>query len=298
MASQRDWVSPPTFRPLPFRLRDAIDVEQFTGHQKLGVQYQPDDCSFPLETTTECLTGVGVSKTPTGGANWRGADPFAVYTWIDCGLVSLGRGLDAEAELKQRTLRAHQNNAQTVAERIFWTGGDFGTYQHLASDTPVTEGVGGSVINLQTSASTVTGTYDIVKAISLLEGQMAACYGGVPIIHVPRSVTAFLSDHHLVTKSGQVLKTDNGSIVVPAPGYPGTGPDGSEPDADTAWIYATGSVKMLQSEPVFMARDAAETLRRSNNATYLILEQWFMFLWDCCHFAVQVDLPNTTTIDA
>lgn len=293
MVSQRDWASPPTFRPLPFRLRDAIDVEQFSGHQKLGVQYQPDDCSFPLETTTQCLTGVGTLKVPTGGSNWRGADPFAVYTWIDCDLVGMG-----VEELRQRTLRAHQNNVQTVVEQVFWTGGDYSTYQHLASDTPVTETIGGSVINLQTSASSVTGTYDITKAISLLEGQMAGCYGGVPLIHVPRSVTAFLSQQHLVTKANNVLKTDNGSIVIPAPGYPGTGPDGAEPDANTAWIYATGNMKMLQSEPVFIARNAAELLRRSNNSTYLILEQWFMFLWDCCHFAVQVDLPNTTTIDA
>lgn len=290
MVSQRDWASPPTFRPLPFRLRDAIDVEQFTGHQKLGVMYQPDDCSVPLETTTQCLTGVGSTKLPTGGANWRGADPFAVLTWIDCDLVGVG-----EEELKQRTLRAHQNNVQTVVEQVFWTGGDFGTHQYLATETPVTEVSGGSSINLQTGATSVTGTYDITKAISILEGQMASCYGGVPLIHVPRSVTAFLSKDHLATKSGQVLKTDNGSIVIPGPGYPGTGPAGQAATVDSVWIYATGNVKMLQSEPIFRARDAAELLNRSINSTVLILEQWFMLFWDCCHFAVQVDLPNTAT---
>lgn len=290
MVSQRDWASPPTFRPLPFRLRDAIDVEQFTGHQKLGVMYQPDDCSVPLETTTQCLTGVGSTKLPTGGANWRGADPFAVLTWIDCDLVGVG-----EEELKQRTLRAHQNNVQTVVEQVFWTGGDFGTHQYLATETPVTEVSGGSSINLQTGATSVTGTYDITKAISILEGQMASCYGGVPLIHVPRSVTAFLSKDHLATKSGQVLKTDNGSIVIPGPGYPGTGPAGQAATVDSVWIYATGNVKMLQSEPIFRARDAAELLNRSINSTVLILEQWFMLFWDCCHFAVQVDIPNTAT---
>ena len=289
MASQRDWATPPEFRPLPFRLRDAITVEQFTGHQKLGVMYQPDDCSFPLQTSTQCLTGLGAAKESTGGANWRGADPFAVYTWIDCGLVGVG-----EDELRARTLRAHQNNVQTVVEEVFWTGGDFGTHQFLATETPVTEASGGSVVNLQTSAETITGTYDIVKAISVLEGAMAGCYGGVPLIHVPRSVTPFLSDHHLVTKAGQVLKTDNGSIVVPGPGYSGTGPAGQAATADTVWIYATGNVKMLQSATQFMARDAAELLLRSTNSTVLILEQWFMLFWDCCHFAVQVDLPNSS----
>lgn len=297
MVSQRDWATPPVFRSLPFRLRDAADgPHPFTGHQKLGVRFQPDDCAFPLETSTACLTGVGAAKVPTAGANWRAADPFVVYTWVDCGLVGLGDGEDAVTELKNRTTRAHENNAQTVVENVFWTGGDFSTSQYLAADAAITETVGGSVISLQTAATVpVTGAVDIVKAISILEGAMADCYGGTPMIHVPRSVTPYLSDHHLVTKANTLLKTDNGSIVVPAPGYPGTSPAGVAPAADTAWIYATGSVKMWQSEPFFNSRGAAEFLRRSNNDTYLILEQWFMFGWDCCHFAVLVDLPNIAT---
>lgn len=295
MVSQRDWSPPPVFRPLPYRLRDAVDgPEQFTGHQKLGVQYQPDDCSFPLETSTACLTGLGAAKETTAGANWRAAEPFVVYTWVDCGLVGLGSGEDALEELRQRTSRAHANNAQTVVENVFWTGGDFDTSQFLATETPITEVVGGSTISLQTGASTVvSGSHSITKAISLLEGAMAECYGGVPLIHVPRSVTAFLSRDHLATKANNVLKTDNGSIVVPGPGYPGTGPAGQAATDDLVWIYATGSVKMWQSAPQFIARDAAEVLLKNINSTVLILEQWFMLGWDCCHFAIQVDLSDS-----
>lgn len=299
MVSQRDFAQPPVFRPLPFRLRDAVDgPHPFTGHQKLGVYFQPDDCAFPLETSAECLTGIGATKTPTGGANWRAADSFVVYTWIDCDLVGMGQGQDAVNALRQRTQRAHENNVQTVVERVFWTGGDFATSQYLAADTPITEVVGGSTVTLQTGATTVvTGTYDITKAISLLEGAMADCYGGVPLIHVPREVTPFLVANHLIKESNTVLKTvGNNSIVVPGPGYPGTGPDGAEPDPGTTWIYATGSVKMWASEPVFTAGTAAELLDRETNSTVLILEQRFMFGWDCCHFAIQVDLPNTSTI--
>jgi hypothetical protein len=147
---------------------------------------------------------------------------------------------------------------------------------------------------LQTGASIVaTGAHSVVSAISKLEAAMAGCYGGTPLIHVPRSVTAYLSDHHLVTKSGQVLKTDNGSIVVPAPGYTGSSPAGVAPAANTTWIYATGSVKMWRSDVQFMARNAAELLRRDTNETFLIAEQWFMLGWDCCHFAILVDLPTT-----
>jgi hypothetical protein len=260
---------------------------------KKGVVFQPDDCTVPLETTTQCVTGVGATKTPTGSANFRGSDPFALYTWIDCTLV--GTGME---ELRERTRRAHENNVQTVVEEVFWTGGQFSTSPHLAYEgTPITEVSGGSTVSLQTQADAPwSGTFDITKAISLLEGAMAECYGGTPLIHVPREVTAFLAQQHQVTAKGPRLVTTNGSIVVPGLGYPGTAPNGDEPDENTAWIYATGSVKMWQSGILFLDQPPQTILRRDTNATYLIAEQWFMFGWDCCHFAIQVDLPNTTTI--
>ena len=67
------------------------------------------------------------------------------------------------------------------------------------------------------------------------------------------------------------------------------------PATNTAWIYATGTVKMWRSEVEFIARDAGELLRRNTNETFLIAEQWFMLGWDCCHFAILVDLPITVT---
>lgn len=292
MVSQRDWMTPPVFNPLPYRLADAVDgPHPFRGHQKLGVQFTPDSCSVPLQTSTACLTGIGAEKQTTGSIDTRGADSFVVYTWIDCGLVSVG-----EDELRRRTLAAHTSNAQTVVERVFWTGGDFSTSQHLAEDTAVSETVGGSTVNLQTAATViVTGAVDVVEGISRLEQAMAGCYGGTPLIHVPRGVTAHLSANHLVRAKGQRLVTDNGSIVVPAPGYPGTSPAGATPTAGTTWIYATGNVKMLQSDVFFTSRDAREFLGRSINDTYLIAEQWFTLAWDCCHFAIPISLGGVVT---
>lgn len=253
--------------------------------------YTPDDCSLPLETTTDCVSGIGAAKEATGSIETRGADSFAVYTWLDCGLVSVG-----EDELKTRTLAAHENNAQTVVERVFWTGGTFNTVQHLAEDTAITETVGGSTVNLQTAATVlVTGAVDVVEAIGRLEQAMAECYGGTPLIHVPRGVTSHLAAHHQVTARGPRLLTANGSVVVPAPGYPGTSPAGVTPTAGTTWLYATGSVKMLQSKVQFTARDARELLGREINNTVLIAEQWFSLMWDCCHFAIPVSLGGVVT---
>lgn len=291
MPSLRDWAEPPVFTPLQYRLADAADgPHPFAGHQALGVMFTPDPCSLPLETTTACVSGIGAAKQATGSIPVRATDSFAVYTWLDCSLVGTG-----EAELRRRTEAAHRNNAQFVVERTFWTGGTFATSPHLAEDTPITEVVGGSTVNLQTAATAITGTVDIVEGISRLEQAMADCYGGTPFIHVPRGVTAHLATQNLVTAKGPRLVTTNGSIVVPAPGYPGTSPAGAAPPAGTTWIYATGSVKMWQSDLMWQAHDARELLRRDVNDSVLIVEQRFMFAWDCCHFAIPVSLGGVIT---
>lgn len=292
MVSLRDWASPPTFTPLPYRLVDAVDgPHPFAGHQALGVNFTPDPCSLPLETTTSCVSGTGATKLPSGSIPNRGANTFAVYTWLDCSLVGMG-----EDRLKEMTEAAHRNNVQYAVERVFWTGGAFDTVQHLAEDTAVTETTGGSVINLQTAASViVTGAVDVVEGISRLEQAMADCYGGTPLIHVPRGVTAHLAANHQVDAKGPRLLTRNGSIVVPAPGYPGTSPAGVVPAAGTTWLYATGSVKMWQSEIMWQSRGAREFLNRTINDTVLILEQRFALAWDCCHFAIPVSLGGVIT---
>lgn len=257
--------------------------------------FTPDPCSLPLETTTACVSGTGATKLATGSLPNRGADSFAVYTWIDCSLIGTGA-----AELRSRIEAAHRNNAKTLVERIFWTGGDFSTAQHLAEDTAVTETVGGSIVNLQTAATVlVTGAVDVVEAIGRLEDAMATCYGGTPMIHVPRCVTAHLAANHQLDDNddddGKVLHTRNGSIVVPGPGYPGTSPAGATPAAGTKWIYATGRVKMWESDLMWNSQDVRQFLGRDDNDTVLIVEQRFTFAWDCCHFAIPISLGGIIT---
>ena len=292
MVSQRDWTTPPKFEPLQYRLLDAVDgPHPFPGHTKLGTMYTPDTCSMPLETSTACLTGTGAAKSTTGSIPNRGTDPFAIYTWLDCPLV----GTDV-TELEDRVRQGHANNAPTVVERVFWTGGAFNTSQHLAEDTPIVETVGGSTVTIQTAATIITGTYDVVEAIGLLEEAMAGCYGGTPMIHVPRRATPHLITNHLLKTKGNKLYTDgNNSCVIPAPGYSRTGPDGTTPAAGLAWFYATGSIKAWRTDVQIFARSPREYVGRGTNDTTLIAEQRFMFGWDCCHFAILVNLGGVIT---
>jgi hypothetical protein len=293
VVSSRDWTTPPKFEPLQYRLLDAVDGPYpFPGHTKQGAFYTPDTCSFPLETSTLCITGsTGITKTASGSIPNRATDNFAVVTWLDCSLIG-----STDAELRARLLQGHQNNAQTVVERIFWTGGALPTSQHLAATTPITEVVGGSTTVLQTAATTITGTYDVVEAIGLLEEAMAGCYGGTPYIHVPRRATPHLVTNHLIKEKGSRLYTvGNNSVIVPAPGYPRSGPDGTLPSAGQAWFFATGSVKAWRSEVMFNSRIPAEYVGRGTNDVTLMAEQRFMFGWDCCHFAILVSLGGVIT---
>lgn len=258
---------------------------------KLGLMYQPDSCVFPIETTTACLTGTGTTKTALAGANWRGTDPFAVYTWLDCGLVSVGA-----AELEARTLAAHRNNVDKVVETTFWRGSLLNpNVQHLAEDTAITETVGGSEVVIQTAATVVSGLYDVVEAIGLLEYTANNSYSGRLMLHMPEILVAHLAANHLLVQVGKSLFTHAGSVVVGAPGYLRTAPDGSTPGSNNAWIYATGQVKWWESRVDFITRDTREFLGRNINTTTLIAEQWFALGWDCAHFAIQVSTGGVIT---
>jgi hypothetical protein len=292
VVSQRDWTTPPKFEPLQYRLLDAVDGPYpFPAHTKLGTMYTADTCTFPLETSTVCASGVGAVKTTTGSIPSRATDPFAIYTWLDCPLIG-----SSPDELMDRVRQGHANNAPTIVERIFWTGGALPTSQHLAEDVAITEVVGGSTVTLQTAAIQITGTFDVVEAIGLLEEAMAGCYGGTPLIHVPRRATAHLVANHLIKEKGSRLYTvGNNSIVVPAPGYARTGPDGSTPAAGLAWFYATGSVRAWRTDVQIFAGQPSQYVVRATNDTTLIAEQRFMLGWDCCHFAILVNLGGVIT---
>jgi len=287
-SNQRDWAVAPAFTPLPYNLLDVAERADFTGHQKLGVMYQVNSCAVPLEYDADCVTGTGAAKTPTADVLWRGADPFVVYSWLPCTFVG-----EAPDKLKADTLAAHQDNVARRVDDIFWTGGDFNTYQHLSSDTQVVVTSGGNDLLLQTAATIVTGTGNVLDlSIGLLEQAMADCYGGVPFLHIPRKLIALLANLHLLEERNGRLYTIGGSLVVAYSG-PNTGPDGTEAPAGFAWVYATSPVKVWSGEIRWTASDPAEILDRDTNGTVLVAEQRFVIGWGCCHFASLVSLDTT-----
>lgn len=300
MVSMRQLATPPGFTPAGYGLLSvaefALDAD-IDGHWRNGVEYQPAFCGDALTTVAECVTG-GVAKPAAAqGVTSRGADPFAVYAWLDCSPV----GYTPE-QWRQRTIDALLNNEARVVERVFATGtvtGGGPVYPHLASDTAVDDGTGlGPPISLQTAASViVTGAVDVVEAVGALEGALGGCYGGTPVLHVPRSALAHLAAEHQVMRDGPRLRTIGGSLVAAGAGYPGTAPDGSQPADGVVWFYATGAVKVWRGQVETTGANPADYIGRAKNDTVLVAERVYVIGWDCCHYAIPVRLGGAATGD-
>jgi hypothetical protein len=93
----------------------------------------------------------------------------------------------------------------------------------------------------------------------------------------------------MVWRDGPRLRTINGSYVVSGGGFPNTGPDGTAAPAGTAWLYFTGQPFIYRSRDVrtFMRE---ESFDRSTNLLKVIAERTYLVGWDCCHYAVLINV--------
>jgi hypothetical protein len=290
----RKYIEAPVATPLPYGLISVVDViPDSDPHWRLGTKYQPDACERALSTRQNCPLDA-LQDTPTkspsvSGIETIGNDTFTLYTRIDCSPVG------AWDEYQRRTEEALDFGAGRTIERVFESGvidapGVDTYYPHLASNTDVFDTEYQTDVLIQTAATVAaTGTFSVVEAIGLLEGAMGECYGGTPVIHTPRVALAQLDRYGLVYRRDDMLVTLGGSRVVSAPGYRGLAPDGTDPAYPIVWFYATGAIHMRVSETKFTS-SREEGLRRDINSMVLIAERTYSLGWDCCHFAVQVDL--------
>jgi hypothetical protein len=260
-------------------------------HWQGGVDYIPDSCAEAGTTLDGCPSGDTVTKAPTvTGIGDMGAQPFTVFSWIRCSPVGF-----SQAEVEARARNGLTRGEARAVERIFWTGttsiGAQDVLPHLAENTAVTE----AGIQLQTAATIITGTtVDVVEGMGMLEGELALCYGGEGVIHVPRSLLAALAGQGLVRQDGMRLRTMGGMNVAAYSSNNRQGPDGTNPAGGTTWIYGTGAVDMRRSDIEFTG-SYAQSIDRSENSLVLVAERTYVIGWDCCHLAVRVSLGGEVT---
>jgi hypothetical protein len=282
---------PTTFTSLPYGLWDSVQTPGADGaHWQQGVTWE-DRCPTGDTTYDECLSVTGTGsppepppKTANVVQESRGALPFTVVARFDCSPIGLG---DAQTVAQDALARVEQ----LQVERAFWTGvagGQAVVYPHLAADA---ETLDGDIVLQPVATPVVTGA-DIVTALGLLEQELAECYAGKGLIHVPRSVLPTLDAWNLTEVVDGRLVTTAGNVVVAGGGYPGTGPDGAAPADGTTWIYATGAAWGYRSNVFFS--QVRDSLNRSSNTLQMLAERNYLFGFECCLLAAHIVLGVPT----
>lgn len=299
MAGARAYVSPPLFTPSPFGLLTTIPPQDDGGdeHWQSGIVYQPV-CAQPSAYYEECIaiTGSGGAPPPpaalstfTSGVSVapRAATSFEVVMPYTCSVISEAVGPVEQAFAAWESWQV---------ERSFWTGlaaGQTIAFPHLAANAVVTDasgvGAGGANIQIQTAATVITGSggasgQNIAETLGLIEAQLANCYSGVGVIHVPVAVLDTMAANNLVVFRGQAAAyTPNGNRIIAGNGYPGTSPAGAVPAAGTSWIYATGNLMRYEGDIAELNDEQA--FDKAHNTYYRQKRRKHLVAWDCCHVA-------------
>lgn len=282
---------PAVFTALPHGLWDTIQTPgPDSVHWQQGVTWI-ERCPTGDTTYDECLsvTGTGAppeppAKTANVSQEYRGATPFTVIAEFQCTPIGLG---EAQSVAQDALARVEQQQL----ENAFWSGqaaDQAVVFPHLAADAEVADGE----VVLQSTASPVVTGADVAAALGALEQELADCYKGQGLIHVPRSALPTLAAWNLVREADGKLLTPNGNVIVAGGGYPGTGPDGTAPADGTTWIYATGAAWGYRSSVYFT--QVRDSLDRASNTLRMQAERTYLIGFECCLLAAHIVLGVPT----
>lgn len=256
-------------QPLPFGLFSVLTPRaEGDARWENGIEWETLTCD-PVSgragagcAPTEENPTVGLPKNLDRNHGTTGeAAAFAVYGHHNCSPVGIGP--ERAQELANAHLMARE---EARVEQALWTG-DLGNTPNLTDDAEDL-----------TSGGAVTPA----AALGLLEDYIARTYGSLGVIHVPRGAIATLSAAYLLVVAGGRLTTTAGTPVVAGAGYPGTGPGGSAPAADTTWAYASPALFGFRSEVLTSSAVPGDLLDRASNDLYAIAERAYVLGYDPC----------------
>lgn len=205
--------------------------------------------------------------------------PFAVWAGFDCFQGGIG---DAAATATERL----QTSEWRAVEQHYWE-------QQLAAQAD----------DLTPSGDTLPSIQD---ATAILEQAIADRYGGIGVIHSPRYVWPYarglvgrdLNDGIAPTPNVSLLRTELWTKWAFGLGYPGTGPDGSQPDAGTTWLYATGAVLVRRGPIIVPATPTSGAFNSTTNRTTVYAERVYTVGHECFTVAVHTRLTTIPIANA
>ncbi len=272
MAEPLVYVDAPATTPYRHGLFSAVAVVDPADQREFqaGVEWEPQCVDAPAPTNAAAASDPDrATMELPDGVPLAQSRVIRLYTGL------AGR-LPARPDLLERARRAVGLVEQQSLEHYVWTGEE-GTTPHLAAvSTPVLAGSGVTPVALETG-------------VGLLEAHLAKEAGVLGVLWAPRWTAAWFASKQLTRLEGPRLVGPLGNPVVFAQ-TTGVGPGDAAPDADEAWLYATGPV-MVRRSAVFLPR-LPEALDRKSNEVFAVAERFYTVGWSCTVAAVKVKLPG------
>lgn len=281
-------VGGPECRPARYGLASVAEVVPMEGEEwTRGLEWDELACGYVLGAVSgQCPALPEQLKTATRGYGTKYADAFAIYAGWEC---SAGGMLLSEAWDKADAL--FQANRWKAIEAALWTGVDQDD-NPIRSSFTMTDGEEPPAL-IAEDLTPAGGTVDLTTGISILEMFASGCSGCEPTIHAPRSAGPYLSERSQLERDGDMLRiSSTGSRVALGSGYTLAGP--TAPAAGEAWLYVSGSVKVMYGPRFFVPDrgDVAGAVDRLINDVTVFAEQFVALQLGCCLGAVRVDLAS------
>lgn len=204
---------------LPYGLLSVLAPLPGTGRWAAGgATWQALTCAPAVALPMDCDPGeeFDLVNSENTGPSFGMARPFSVHGYFECGLAT--NTVEGANALAEAHLRA---NEQTAVEKTFWEG-DQGNFPNLATGGDPNEELGEGEESADPYDAPVNlGTFGPVEIIAELEDFIAANYGSVGVIHMPRAIaTRLIALEVLHTRQGR-LYTALDTPVVAGAGYSG-----------------------------------------------------------------------------
>lgn len=220
-------------------------------------------------------------------------DPVALQALFSCSTGTSRAGLDTAREQAPLLLEALTPYG---VEHELWTGelareADFANRRFVVTDADL---AAHDTLERATVLSTGVANGGVTPraALGYLEEALGS-YPGRSFIHTSMRGGPFLGFE--AARTGNLLVTKQGSVLVCGRGYPGTGPDGTAAPAGTTWVYGTGPVTVRLTPPVVPAENS-EALDRALNTATVRAERLMAATWDgCALFAVLMAVDPTAS---